>query len=297
MKLSVPGLLLAASVMLAAPLHAAQRAPEEVRLQVVQQINRDRAAAGLAPVQYAPELSAAADPHCEEMLQENYSSHWNRAGWTPYLRYAHAGIRDATAENIASYWCSNCNFNLQKLRGEALEAHARFMAEQPPLDGHRKSILNPAHTHVGIGLVFSESGFRMIELFSGRYAKLDALPLAARLNQNFRISGRVVAHGYELMAISIFYEPLPHAMSPEELKRTYSYALPDEERVERPSLVGTPRRYTDGTLGTVEMGAGSTFEVPLQFWKQRPGVYTVGIWVRHGREAAFVGATTSIQVE
>lgn len=297
MRMRLFPLMILTALLASGPAIAAERAPEEIRLRIVEQINRDRVAAGAAPVQYAPELSAAADPHCEEMLRENYASHWNRAGWTPYLRYAHRGIRDNTAENIASFWCVNCNFNLQKLLTEALAAHGRFMAELPPNDGHRKSILDPAHTHVGVGLAFSESGFRMIELFSGRYAELDALPLAARLHQNFRISGRVTAKDYQLMGVSVFYEPIPQPMTLRQLKESYSYSLPSEERVERPSLLGTPARYTDGTWGTVEMRAGGGFQVPLHFWKQQPGVYTVAIWVRRGREAAFVGANTSIVVE
>ncbi len=277
--------------------HPAPTVPEDIRLRIVERINRDRAAEGIAPVKYSPELSRAADPHCEEMLRENYSSHWNRAGWSPYLRYSQAGIRDNTSENVASYWCSNCNFGVAKLLPEALQAHERFMTETPPYDGHRKSILNPTHTHVGIGLAVGAEGFRMIEVFAGQYVNLDALPASAKVNQTFRISGNVQAKGFDLMAISVFYEPLPRPMSLQQLKESYSYSLPQEEKIERPSLEGTPRRYTDGTLGTVRMGAGGRFEVPLIFWKQQPGVYTVAIWVRHEREPAFIGASSSVIVE
>lgn len=270
---------------------------DEVRKLVFDRINRDRTAAGRKPVAYAPELSAAADRHAAEMVREDYSSHWNRAGWKPYMRYSQAGIRDATAENVAAYWCSGCAFNLQKLRSEALNSHQSFMDEEPPLDGHRKSILDPAHTHAGIGLAFSNTGFRMIELFSGRYVELEALPLRVKLHQNFRVRGRVQARDMELLSISVFYEPLPEPMTPAQLKQTYSYGLPDEERSERPSLLGTFRRYTDGTLGTVEMGAGGWFQVPLVFWKQRPGVYTIAVWIRREKEAAFIAATASMFVE
>lgn len=276
---------------------AANEVPEEIRLRIVEQINRDRAAAGVPAVKYAPELSRAADPHCQEMLQHNYTSHWNRAGWPPYLRYSQAGIRDNTSENVASFWCSNCHFHLEKLLPEALQAHARFMEETPPYDGHRKSILNPTHTHVGIGLAYGPEGFRMVELFAGRYVDLDPLPATAKVNQTFRISGSVRAKGFDLMAISVFYEPPPQPMSLAQLKETYSYALPQEEKTERPSLEGASRRYTDGTLGTVRMGAGGRFEVPLIFWKQQPGVYTVAVWVRREREAAFLGALWSVMVQ
>lgn len=278
---------------------SAQPAPtlEQIRLLVVERINQDRRAAGLRPVEYAPELSRAADPHCQEMLTENFSSHWSRAGWKPYLRYSHAGIRDNTAENIAAYWCTGCTLNPQKLRDEALHAHQRFMDERPPRDGHRKSILDPTHTHVGIGLAYHKNAFRMIELFAGQYVELDELPLRATLGQSLNVRGRVSAKGYRLMSVSVFYEPLPKPMTLQQLNDSYSYSLPQEERIERPSLAGTSRQYADGTLGTVQTDAAGTFQVPLEFWKRRPGVYTVAVWVRRAGEEAFIGASASILVE
>jgi hypothetical protein len=100
----------------------------------------------------------------------------------------------------------------------------------------------------------------------------------------------------ELNSISIFYEPLPRPLTLEELKGTYDYGLPQEERRERPQLDG-PRTYVDGSRGTVLMGAGQTFQVPLVFWKSKPGVYTVVVWVRRGNQPAFAGAQTSVVVE
>ncbi len=83
-----------------------REAPRDVKLRLVEQINADRQAAGLDAVEFSEELSKAADAHCQEMLAEDYTSHWNRAGWKPYLRYAQAGIRDATSENIHSVWAA-----------------------------------------------------------------------------------------------------------------------------------------------------------------------------------------------
>ncbi len=270
--------------------------PLEVRLKLVEQINRDRAQAGRAPVEYSAELSAAADTHCAEMMRENYTSHWNRAGWKPYMRYARAGLREATSENVASFWCSGCDFGPADLPGRMLDSHASFMAEKPPLDGHRQSVLDPNHTHVGIGVAWGPSGMRLIELFSARYAELFPMPLQTRLNAGATISGRIHSKGVELNSISVYYEPLPEPMTLAQLRATYAYGLPEEEHTERPYLDG-PRSYLDGSKGNIRMGAGGRFEAPLFFWKSRPGVYTVTVWVRRGNTPAFPGAQASIFVE
>jgi uncharacterized protein YkwD len=271
-------------------------APLEARLKLVAQINRDRAEAGRTPVEYSPELSAAADAHCAEMLRENYTSHWNRAGLKPYMRYAVAGLREATSENVASFWCSGCDFGAQHLLARMLESHASFMAEKPPLDGHRQSVLDPNHTHVGIGVAYGANGMRMIELFSARHAELFPMPLQARLNAGATVSGRVSGNGLELNSISIYYEPLPEPMTLAQLKATYAYGMPDEEHTERPELMGL-RTYVDGSRGRIRMGAGGRFEVPLFFWKSQPGVYTVTVWVRRANTRAFPGAQASIFVD
>jgi len=269
--------------------------PVEPRLRLVEQINADRKAAGLAPVLYSGKLSRAADAHCAEMLREGYTSHWNRAGWKPYMRYAAAGIRDYTAENIWSHTSSGPTVSADTLWAELLEGHQGFMAEQPPRDGHRRTILNPEHTHVGIGVAYNSSGIRLIEVFATRRAQLDPIPARAALDDSLQVRGRVAERGVEFFSISVFYEPLPQEMSVAELRRTHSYGLPHEEWVERPKLVSAI--YTDGTYGTVEVDALGNFSVPLRYWKGKPGVYTIAVWVRPEEEKPLIGAMTSVIVE
>lgn len=278
--------------LLLAPQGEIRVAPQAVRERLVEMINADRAAAGLAPVEYSEELSRAADAHCREMLASGFTSHWNRDGWKPYLRYAAAGIRDNTSENIHSMWTTD--FREDKLWDYVAEGHRGFMAEKPPDDGHRRSVLGEQHTHVGIGIAYDDHGLRMIELFGGRYAQLEALPLKARLKDRLFIKGRLRRASDRLLGISVFYEPLPQSLSRVQLQGTYSYALPTEERMERPRL--EMGRYVDGTTGSVQV-SGRDFAVPLRFWKERPGAYTIAVWVVAGNKPAFIGAMTSLLVE
>jgi len=271
------------------------KVPLEYRLRLVEVINRDRSAAGLSAVEFSADLSRAADAHCLEMLREDYTSHWNRDGWKPYLRYAAAGIRDATAENIASFGQNDFPADLEATWGEMLAGHRRFMAEKPPSDGHRQNVLNPQHTHVGIGVAAASKGVRMMEVFAARYAQLEPLPLRARLRDALGVRGRIASRKVQFFALSVFYEPLPRPMTLLDLAATSSYGLPDEEQVHRPRLENM--LYTDGTRGTVAVEPTGHFHAPLSFWKGRPGVYTVLVWVRRPGGKPFPGAMTSLLVE
>jgi hypothetical protein len=83
-------------------------------------------------------------------------------------------------------------------------------------------------------------------------------------------------------------------MNRAELRETLSYSLPKEERMDRPRL--TSGRYVDGSTGTVNV-SGRSFQMPLIFWKDKPGLYTIAVWIDPGRKPAFIGALTSVIAE
>ncbi len=272
-----------------------RQVPDALRHRLVEVINLDRAAAGLAPVSFSAALSAAADAHCTEMLREGYTSHWNRDGWKPYLRYAQLGIRDYTSENIWGVVQTGFGVSAEEVRAELERGHRNFMSEVPPNDGHRQSILGRHHQTAGIGIAYNATGLRMIELFASRRADLDDLPRRANRRDTLAVRGRLPTGGWDLFAIAVYYEPppLPHSLL--ELQATGSYGLPEEQMTERPLLSG--RYYTDGTQGTVNINVMREFTSPLRFWKNRPGVYTVVVWVREGSAKPVVGAMASLLVE
>jgi uncharacterized protein YkwD len=264
----------------------------ELKRRLVEQINRDRRAAGVPAVEFSEELSRAADEHCRDMLLGDYMSHWNAAGWKPYLRYAAAGIRHATAENVWSVWQSDFDTSESQIWHNMELAHRSFMSEQPPNDGHRRAVLNPRHTHVGIGVAYNQTGLRLIELFGARYAELKPLPLRAGLKANLLLEGQVLQSHLQLFAVSIFYEPLPRPMSRSELNASGPYSLPAEERIERVAL--SEGRYADGTVGRIVVDRFGRFSVPFGFWKGKPGLYTAVVWVRerHEREGIMTAMTS-----
>jgi uncharacterized protein YkwD len=199
-----------------------------LRLAVVAAINRDRAAAGFTPVQYDELCSEVEDAHCLEMAKNQYLSHWNLRGQLPYHRYHAAGGQDYVAENVSRTTVISLNPHPiptapDELQPMALAAHQRMVDEKPPMDGHRKNILEAGHTHVGVGLAVVGGEFTMGQLFLNRYVKLDALPETLPDTGAVRVSGEVLASGYGPYYAVLFYEGELRPRSAEELDKTYAY--------------------------------------------------------------------------
>jgi uncharacterized protein YkwD len=202
------------------PYHAARQA-------LVRRINEDRAAAGLESLEYDALASEVSDQHCQEMAGRGYLSHWNLRGLLPYHRYHFAGGRDHIQENLSRMTVFSTRPDPistapEDIQVHLLNSHQRFMDETPPLDGHRKNVLDPRHTHVGIGLAVSGGHFTMAEEFLNRYVELEPLPEALPRG-SVRIVGVVVNKDFGPYYCALFHEGWPQARTVEELNRTYAY--------------------------------------------------------------------------
>lgn len=129
----------------------------EAREYMLSLINRDRAGDHLPPLQLDDVADSAAQLHSEEMASDNFSSHWHPDGSKPPQRYNDVGGTDYVAENsyaghLDSPWSSTKSVAQVFPTGELERVEKAFFNERPPNDGHRKNILDPNHTHVGIGL-------------------------------------------------------------------------------------------------------------------------------------------------
>jgi len=104
---------------------------------MVNLVNQERNKAGISPLSIDLELARVARFKSKEMIDQNYFSHQSPTYGTPFEMMKKFAINyKAAAENIA------CNQNVN-------DAHTALM-ESP---GHRKNILDPKYTHVGIGIV------------------------------------------------------------------------------------------------------------------------------------------------
>lgn len=100
-------------------------------------VNKERVANGLAPLKVNPTLTQVARAHSADMIKRSFFNHNNPDGKTPFDRIKAAGITYRTAgENIAG-------------ASTTQTAHTNLMNSP----GHRANILNASFTEVGIGIV------------------------------------------------------------------------------------------------------------------------------------------------
>jgi uncharacterized protein YkwD len=288
---------------------AADETRMTLRGELVRLINHDRAKFGLRPVQLDAQASAIADAYCRAQIRNGTTGHFTTDGEAPYMRYSFGGGNDGVSENAAA-WSANYGFSDRALYDMMRRSEAAMMAELPPHDGHRRTILDPAATHVGIGLAWERGELRMTQEFIRRYiAWTRPLPRRVSSAQPILCSGSA-AKGYDTEAITVHHEPLPQPMAAVTANRIQSYSLPESRREYLPRLKGTFTRrvdggveevteqYSDGRRGDFQVAPDGhfAFAIPLP---DGPGVYTVVVWVRrHGSSGdAFPASNVSIRVD
>lgn len=285
--------------------HAAKPEPtlslSEARLYVLQLINKDRHANGQTPVVLDDIATTAGQQHANDMAEHGYLSHWDLAGTKPDQRYTRAGGEDAVAENgyILSYVDSPQHQALSEpqvfSKDELEDAQRAFMDEVPPNDGHRKNILDPYHTGVGIGVsVAGDQHNRRIALtqeFVDDYGSFSPLPEKVKAGQNFVVGGKVNA-GVNLYSVDVRWEQLPSPMTLKQLKETYSYGPP----VDRVATLWPAHPRRPGILVT-PAGDGLEFSVNVNTNGWRPGLYYVFVWAtKDGMDKPFVVSRRTVEL-
>ena len=114
-------------------------------LRMLELLNAERAASGLATLTMDDRLRAVARGHSEEMFRLSYFAHESPVSGTPFDRLRAGGVRfGAAGENLA--YAPN------------VEAAHRGLMNSPD---HRKNILTPAFRRVGIGVLRTQAWGRM----------------------------------------------------------------------------------------------------------------------------------------
>ena len=248
-----------------------------IRHQLLEQVNRERAAARLSALKLDGLASDVAQLHAIEMAQNNFLSHWGLDGRKPYHRYAYAGGTEATAENDAAADYS-APFASDDFADAPIRMHKAMYAEVAPNDGHRQTILTPQHTHVGFGFAAHDLHVRLCEVYVSRYVSIDPYPTVKPPLSRFLFSGHVLDSRYSIEGVDVFYEapPSPPRRSWLEVPRPYS--LPENPTTLYVKLPAN-KVYDDGTTGTIETPRPGSFRVPIELSRKQPGVYTLVVWV------------------
>ena len=266
-----------------------------LREEFLRLINRDRQQFGLRPVQLDALSSAVADTYCLEQIHNGTTGHFTLDGQAPYMRYSFAGGNDGVSENAAA-WSANYNFTDRALYEMIRRSEDAMLREVGPHDGHRRAILDPYATQVGIGLAWDHGEFRLTQEFVRHYIEWTRhLPRTAMAGDQILCSGHPTP-GYQIEAITVHHESAPHSMAAVVANAITTYSLPESRREYLPRLRRTRETYSDGRRGDFPVNNDGNFAFVVPF-PDGPGVYTVVVWVRpNGAREPISASNVSIRV-
>ncbi len=243
----------------------------KLKLEVLDLINTNRARHGLKPLKLDILAGRVASKASSEAAKGGYRGHWNLRGEKPYHRFAFAGGVDHVAENASMVWSSAAmTKNFSEVLKFIKESHMRMYNETPPNDGHRKNILDPWHTHVGLGFSMINNNFRYYELYVDRYLDFEKIDREVAAGTEARIAGKVTAPGFGVYMVVVFYEPFPSPMTAMEVNSHGSYPDFTRERSEIMNFAALPSLNADGKF---------SFSVKTR----KPGLYYVQVYIRQGK--------------
>ena len=184
--------------------------------------NQHRAHSGVPPVRLGQ--NPAAQIHAEEALKGCYTAHWDRWGLKPNHRYTMMGGTGADSENGAgSSYCIKPGDNYaanSAMEKEVAETVQGWM-DSP---GHRRSLLDPAHTVLNIGIAWDKYNTNMVQHFSSDYIQYEVKPNISP-DGILRLSGQVSRATLEIgdsVSIQIYHDPPPKPLTQGQLANTYA---------------------------------------------------------------------------
>ncbi len=235
-----------------------------------------------------------ADAFCARQVREATRGHFLMDGIPPYARTAFAGVFGAQSENSVSWVTSGRSFSdpLVKL---ALTGHEDMMAEKPPGDGHRRTILDPEATHVGVGYAVEGGRFQMAQEFLTRGLERLSIARVETSPPILRFDGKPLAKA-RLQFVTIARENPPAPLTREEATARTSYSYPHPTLAYAPE--GGAMIRVSGTDTRSRIRVGHKADFTFTFAPDRPGLYTLVFYTADRvSEPARPGASATIWIE
>jgi uncharacterized protein YkwD len=252
---------------------------DPVKQAVLERINEDRRKADLPPVAWDERASAVADRFCAAQIAERTRGHFLTNGIPPYARTALDGIFGMQAENSVTWRTTAPKFE-ESTVSLALSGHASMMAEVPPNDGHRRTILDPEATHVGVGYAVERGDFRMSQEFLTR--KLQRLSLEAAPDDASTVVFRgQMLEGHRVAFVTIAHEPTPRTLPREVVNARDSYTYPSPTLSYVPSGERSFRVVDTVTEDRLRLEANRAFS--FRFTPSSPGLWTFVVYAASDR--------------
>ena len=269
------------------------RPRDPVDAAVFARINADRQAAGRAPVAWDEGAARVARAFCQAQVHERTRGHFLTDGIPPYARTALAGVFGVQAENSTA-WLSSAREFQKSMTELALGAHTQMMEEKPPADGHRKAILDPDATHVGVGWAQESGSFRMAQEFMTRRMSEMALTRVAQAPATILVEGKV-ASPYRVEFVTLAHEPAPRHLTKSEANARTSYGYPDPRLAYVPA--GRKSLHVIGaeTEDRLQIQAGGGFS--FRFTPPQAGLWTIVIYTSEARNDPRPGGLAVLWME
>ncbi len=265
---------------------------------VLDHINTARAAYGVPPLVHLPWLSQLGDRHCHDLIEDQVVGHFSRRGTPPYLRYLLAGGTGYHRQNAAAL-ISSAPLEPAAVLQALEESVDRMLAEQTPADGHRRTLLNPTSTHIGVGIAvrggWLASTHEVVVLLARQVSPPPpAVPPRTRLSY-----AATLPSPWQVRAVELLWEPLPAPLSAAQANAMASYSYPSRRaitylRSDR-TLPAPPRGASASSGELVEISRGR-FSYRWAAGPE-PGVEVLVVWASQGegqRELVAVAAAAVV---
>ncbi|HET9794888.1 MAG TPA: CAP domain-containing protein [Thermoanaerobaculia bacterium] len=256
-----------------------------------ERINRDRRDHGLPPVLWDERAASAARRTTRRQVEERTDGHFLLDGFPPYARLSAAADFGMGAENAAAFM-SDAGTLHDTAQGLALRAQAEMMKETPPRDSHRRAVLDPAATHVGIGWAMAGGEFRLgVEFTSRGYERLRVRTEARRAS--VEVDGAALPE-LLLRYATVAREPAPKPISRREANGRDSYSYPAAELMLLPE--GSRERGV-GIRSVHRLSSDSAGRFFFSWDFDAPGLWTFILYFQHpGVEPPRPGGSITVLV-
>lgn len=240
-------------------------------------INEARREAGAPDVRLG--TNAAAQLHAEQAVAGCFTGHWGLDGLKPYMRYSLLGGYQGNAENAygSSFYRADagpCAVHTSPDRPDLGQLVREAMTGWLHSPGHRRTLLDPSHRLVNIGLAWRGGEhyiFRAVQHFEGDYVRLNApVSLVAGV---LTLSGRIVNGASLQTELVVYHDPQPQPQSRASLALTSAYCGGYPTVAVLPSANWTYRSTTPDCVEPALAGPradGSWIDLPViaaQRWK------------------------------
>ncbi|MEW6335774.1 MAG: CAP domain-containing protein [Acidobacteriota bacterium] len=248
----------------------------EAKRASVDEINAARVGAGLSPLAHDAVLERAGDAFCRALVAQRGSGHVARDGAPPYLRVLLAGGDGYHRQNVGTY-DSTATVGTDEVPAIAVQLVRDMLAEVPPDDGHRATILDPTATHLGVGVAAEGGRVRISHEVACRGAAAWAAPPeVAPPRQLMRLAGRLAAP-WRPAAVEVLWEPLPAERADTAPPvRVYGYPTPRYVSFVR---VSNGSQQPSPIPEDLVVGPDDAFQFTWRTGPE-PGVEVIVVWAR-----------------